>query len=186
MKFANDTAMVGRIANNDESTTIGRRWSTWRVVADKTTFCINVKKTKEIDRVLQKGHRHLPPQLYIEGTAMEVVSSFRYLGVHISDDLTWSNNTSCLIRKAHQRLYFLRRLAPGWGALGSPVLTSFYRCVVEDCVGRSLSTTTDIYTSRCRKWASCIMKDPTHTAYALSPPPLQAGGCGALRAGPPD
>ncbi|KAI3351371.1 hypothetical protein L3Q82_005914 [Scortum barcoo] len=41
-------------------------------------------------------------------------------------------NTSCLIRKAHQRLYFLRRLrrTPGWGA-GSSVLTSFYRCVVE-------------------------------------------------------
>ncbi|KAI3374203.1 hypothetical protein L3Q82_006058 [Scortum barcoo] len=47
-------------------------------------------------------HLHLPSPLYIGGTAVEVVSSFRYLGVHISDDLTWSKNTSCLIRKAHQ------------------------------------------------------------------------------------
>ncbi|KAI3364884.1 hypothetical protein L3Q82_001068 [Scortum barcoo] len=152
--------------------------------------------------------RHLPSPLYIGGTAVEVVSSFRYLGVHISDDLTWSKNTSCLIRKAHQRLYFLRRLRRA--GLGSSVLTSFYRCVVESVlssciivwhgscsaaekkalqrvvkaaqrtVGCSLPTTTDIYTSRCRKRASCIMKDPTHTAHA------HTGGCGALRAGPPD
>ncbi|KAI3365764.1 hypothetical protein L3Q82_000708 [Scortum barcoo] len=142
--------------------------------------------------------RHLPSPLYIGGTAVEVVSSFRYLGVHISDDLTWSKNTSCLIRKAHQRLYFLRRLRRA--GMGSSVLTSFYRCVVESVlssciivwhgscsaaekkalqrvvkaaqrtVGCSLPTTTDIYTSRCRKRASCIMKDPTHTAHALFVP----------------
>ena len=37
-------------------------------------------------------------------------------------------------------------------------------------VGCSLSTTTDIYSSRCRKRASCIMKDPTHPAHALFVP----------------
>ncbi|KAI3366413.1 hypothetical protein L3Q82_000568 [Scortum barcoo] len=104
-----------------------------------------------------------------------------------------------IIRKAHQRLYFLRRLR--CAGMGSSVLTSFYRCVVESVlssciivwhgscsaaekkalqrvvvkaaqrtVGCSLPTTTDIYTSRCRKRASCIMKDPTHTAHALFVP----------------
>ena len=33
------------------------------------------------------------------------------------------------IKKAHQRLYFLRRLR--WAGLSPAVLTSFYRCVVE-------------------------------------------------------
>ncbi|KAI3376028.1 hypothetical protein L3Q82_016561 [Scortum barcoo] len=75
----------------------------------QNNHCINVKKTKEMIVDFRRG-RHLPSPLYIGGTAVEVVSSFRYLGVHISDDLTWSKNTSCLIRKAHQRLYFLRRL----------------------------------------------------------------------------
>ncbi|KAI3354789.1 hypothetical protein L3Q82_004531 [Scortum barcoo] len=169
----------------------------------QNNLCINVKKTKEMIMDFRRG-RHLPSPLYIGGTAVEVVSSFRYLGVHISDDLTWSKNTSCLIRKAHQHLYFLRRLRRA--GLGSSVLTSFYRCVVESVlssciivwhgscsaaekkalqrvvkaaqrtVGCSLPTTTDIYTSRCRKRASCIMKDPTHTAHTncLSwPPPLR-------------
>ncbi|KAI3376216.1 hypothetical protein L3Q82_016730 [Scortum barcoo] len=163
----------------------------------QNNLCINVKKTKEMIVDFRRG-RHLPSPLYIGGTAVEVVSSFRYLGVHISDDLTWSKNTSCLIRKAHQRLYFLRRLRRA--GLGSSVLTSFYRCVVESVlssciivwhgscsaaekkalqrvvkaaqrtVGCSLPTTTDIYTSRCRKRASCIMKDPTHAAHALFVP----------------
>ncbi|KAI3352059.1 hypothetical protein L3Q82_020874 [Scortum barcoo] len=49
--------------------------------------------------------RHLPSPLYIGGTAVEVVSSFRYLG-------------EAEARRAGEEL-------------GSSVLTSFYRCVVE-------------------------------------------------------
>ncbi|KAI3351519.1 hypothetical protein L3Q82_020375 [Scortum barcoo] len=196
VKFADDTAVVGRIANNDESD-YRQEVEHLEGWCRQNNLCINVKKTKEMIVDFRRG-RHLPSPLYIGGTAVEVVSSFRYLGVHISDDLTWSKNTSCLIRKAHQRLYFLRRLRRA--GLGSSVLTSFYRCVVESVlssciivwhgscsaaekkalqrvvkaaqrtVGCSLPTTTDIYTSRCRKRASCIMKDPTHTAHALFVP----------------
>ncbi|KAI3374111.1 hypothetical protein L3Q82_005925 [Scortum barcoo] len=176
-QFADDTAVVGRIANNDESD-YRQEVEHLEGWCRQNNLCINVKKTKEMIVDFRRG-RHLPSPLYIGGTAVEVVSSFRYLGVHISDDLTWSKNTSCLIRKAHQRLYFLRRLRRA--GLGSSVLTSFYRCVVESVlssciivwhgscsaaekkalqrvvkaaqrtVGRSLPTTMDIYTSRCRK-----------------------------------
>ncbi|KAI3371632.1 hypothetical protein L3Q82_024198, partial [Scortum barcoo] len=116
VKFADDTAVVGRIANNDESD-YRQEVEHLEGWCRQNNLCINVKKTKEMIVDFRRG-RHLPSPLYIGGTAVEVVSSFRYLGVHISDDLTWSKNTSCLIRKAHQRLYFLRRLrcTPGWGA----------------------------------------------------------------------
>ncbi|KAI4897107.1 hypothetical protein NFI96_001357 [Prochilodus magdalenae] len=40
----------------------------------------------------------------------------------------------------------------------------------ERSVGVSLPTTTDIYTSRCRKKATWIMKDPTHPAHSLFVP----------------
>ncbi|KAI4877616.1 hypothetical protein NFI96_004955 [Prochilodus magdalenae] len=53
------------------------------------------------------------------------------------DNLTWSNNTSSLVRKAHQRLYFLRRLRRA--ELGSSVLTSFYRCVVDSVLCSSIN-----------------------------------------------
>ncbi|KAK0141550.1 hypothetical protein N1851_021298 [Merluccius polli] len=58
-----------------------------------------------------------------------MVSTCKYLGLHISNDLTWANNTASIIKKAHQHLYFLRRLK--WAGLSTAVLTSFYCCVVE-------------------------------------------------------
>ncbi|KAI3361911.1 hypothetical protein L3Q82_012180 [Scortum barcoo] len=42
----------------------------------QNNLCINVKKTKEMIVDFRRG-RHLPPPLYIRGTAVEVVSSFR-------------------------------------------------------------------------------------------------------------
>ena len=137
-----------------------------------------------------------------EGTAVEVVSSFRYLGVHLKDDLTWSSNTSSLVRKAHQRLYFLRRLRRA--GLGRSALITFYRCVVESVlcscitvwhgscsaaekkalqrvvkaaqrtVGSSLPTTTDIFTSRCRKRA-ILHHERSHppSTHTVHPPPLR-------------
>lgn len=50
------------------------------------------------------------PFIYIGGTAVEVVSSYRYLGVYLTMGLTWSVNTSSVVRKAHPRLYILRKL----------------------------------------------------------------------------
>ncbi|KAI4873592.1 hypothetical protein NFI96_002438 [Prochilodus magdalenae] len=192
VKFADDTAVVGCITNSDES---GYRQEVEHLEGwcRKNNLCINVKMIVNFRR---GRHAHLP--LHDRGSAVEVVSNYRYLGVHLSNNLTWSNNTSSLVRKAHQRLYFLRRLRRA--GLGSSVLTSFYRCVVESVlcssinvwhgscsaadrkalqrvvkaaqrsVGVSLPTTTDIYTSRCRKRATCIMKDPTHPAHSLFVP----------------
>ncbi|KAI3362873.1 hypothetical protein L3Q82_001921 [Scortum barcoo] len=192
VKFADDTAVVGRIANNDESDyrqEVEHLELGW---CRQNNLCINVKKTKEMIVELQKGQT--PP----------------LSPVHRRDC-----GGSGLQLQAHQRLYFLRRLRRA--GLGSSVLTSFYRCVVESVlssciivwhgscsaaekkalqrvvkaaqrtVGRSLPTTMDIYTSRCRKRASCIMKDPTHTCtQTVCPPPLRQEAAEHSRAGPPD
>ncbi|KAI4899536.1 hypothetical protein NFI96_002056 [Prochilodus magdalenae] len=102
----------------------------------KKNFCIKVKKSKEMIVDFRRSrHTHLP--LHVGGSAVEVVSSYRYLGVHLSNNLTWSNKTSSLVRKAHQRLYFLRRLRRA--GLGSSVLASFYRCVVESVLCSSIN-----------------------------------------------
>lgn len=74
--------------------------------------------------------------LNIGGAAVEVVSSFRYLGVYLTEDLTWSHDTYCLITNAHQRLYFLRKLRHV--RLGSSILRSFYWCVVESIPSSSI------------------------------------------------
>lgn len=55
-----------------------------------------------------KGSRHTP--FLINGTEVEHVSSFKFLSVHISEALSWALNTSRLVKKVQQHLYFLRRL----------------------------------------------------------------------------
>ncbi len=43
----------------------------------------------------------LPAPLCIGGTFVEVVPSFKYLGIHIDHDLTWHTNTMSVIKKAN-------------------------------------------------------------------------------------
>ncbi len=45
--------------------------------------------------------------LMISGTPVERVSSFKYLGVNISEDLTWNTHIQTQVKKARQRLYHL-------------------------------------------------------------------------------
>ncbi|PWA22180.1 hypothetical protein CCH79_00018963 [Gambusia affinis] len=119
VKFANNTAVVGRITNGDESI---YREEVEHLVhwCRKNNLCINMKKTKEmVADFRREKYPHQP--LYIEGAAVEVISS--------CSDLTWSTNTCRLVRKAHQCLCFTMKLQRA--GIGSSVLTSFYRCVVE-------------------------------------------------------
>ncbi|KAL0202538.1 hypothetical protein M9458_000556, partial [Cirrhinus mrigala] len=69
------------------------------------------------------------PPLTIDSSAVESVSSTKFLGVHITEDLTWTTNTMSLSKKAQQRLHFLRQLKRA--SLPPPILTTFYRASTE-------------------------------------------------------
>lgn len=51
------------------------------------------------------------------------------LGIHISEDLTWTHNTWQIIKKAHQRLFFLRKLRKF--GLPTKLFSNFCRCSGE-------------------------------------------------------
>ena len=48
--------------------------------------------------------------ILIGGTCVERVSDFPFLGVHIEEKLTWDKNTTQVVKKAQQRLHFLKIL----------------------------------------------------------------------------
>src|SRR4029434_10304142 len=77
------------------------------------------------------------PPLTIDGAAVERVSSTKFLGVHISKDLSWTLNTSTLVKKAHQCLFFLRRLKKA--NLSPQILVNFYRCTIESILTNCIS-----------------------------------------------
>ncbi len=136
----------------------------------------------------RQSREHTP--ITIDKTPVERVNSFKFLGVHITEDLTWSAHTDAVLKKAHQRLFFLRRLRK-FGT--SPrILRCFYTCTVESIltgcitawfgnstagnrralqrvvrtvrhiVGGELPSLQDIYTRRCTRKARRIIKDSSH------------------------
>jgi len=65
--------------------------------------------------------------IHIDGAKVEKVSCFKFLGVFIKDDLTWSRQVDSAVRTAQKRLYFLRRLKK----FGMSAKTHFYRCTMR-------------------------------------------------------
>ncbi|KAM9771026.1 uncharacterized protein ACBT44_011437 [Syngnathus typhle] len=120
---------------------------------------LNVDKTKEIVVDFRKGHtQHLP--LTIDGAVVGRVSSAKFLGVHISEDLSWSTNTASLAKKPQRRLYFLRKLRRA--SAPPAIMTTFYRGTIE-----SVPSLKDIYTTHLTRKATTIVSDVSHPAHCL-------------------
>ena len=50
----------------------------------------------------RKTNRNHPPPICIGVAEVEVVSSYKYLGVHINDNFNWKTNCSSLVKKASE------------------------------------------------------------------------------------
>ncbi|KAK0146856.1 hypothetical protein N1851_013815 [Merluccius polli] len=101
-------------------------------------------KTKEIVVDFRRASTQHPP-LTINGAAVKRVSSTKFLGVHLTEDLSWSCNTASLAGKAQQRIV---RAA-------------------EKIVGAPLPSLQDIYNSRLSRKAFSIAGDSTHPTHCL-------------------
>jgi hypothetical protein len=72
---------------------------------------------------LKQRSEHTP--IHINGIAVE----FKFLCVQITEDLSWTNNTTTLVKRVQQTLYFLRRLKK-FGMLPR-VRSKYYGCTIE-------------------------------------------------------
>ena len=75
--------------------------------------------------------------MYINGAEVEIVETFKFLGTHISNDLSWHHNIEQILSKAQQRLYFLRRLK-SFG-VSKEIMTHFYRSIIESILTFSIT-----------------------------------------------
>ena len=92
---------------------------------------LNVIKTKEmIVDYRKKRTDHAP--ILIDGAAVEQVESFKFLGVHITNKLSWSKHTKTVMKRARQNLFPLRRLKRF--GMGPQILKRFYSCTIESMV----------------------------------------------------
>ncbi|KAI4875038.1 hypothetical protein NFI96_007082 [Prochilodus magdalenae] len=188
-KFADDTTILGLITDGDK-TAYRDEVSALSEWCCHNRLSLKISKTKEmiVDyRKLQRGG-HSP--LYINGAEVERVSSFRFLRVHLTDDLSWSLHTNKVVKSARQHLFFLKRLRKF--GLPPDILTNFYRCTIESItvwygsctaydrkalrrvvrtaesiIGSKLPDLQDIYQSCCLRKIQKIRLDCSHPAHDL-------------------
>ena len=107
------------------------------VITDFVDWCqqnhliLNTSKTKEIViDFRRKPSPHTP--VNIQGSVIDMVDSFKCLGVHLNNKLDWTDNTNALYRKGQSRLHLLRRLR-SFGVCRA-LLRTFYDTVVASAV----------------------------------------------------
>jgi hypothetical protein len=193
VKFADDTTVAGFIRGADESD-YRHQVDELVVWCAENNLQLNVAKTKEIIVDFRRKKTPVSP-LVIDGSEVERVDCFKFLGIHISGDLTWSAHVEQCVAKAQRRLFFLRRLKSF--RLETSLLVKFYHTVIESIlllsvtvwygsttaedrrlldgvvasasrvIGIQLPPIDNVYWKRMDKRAERIMADKSHPAHGL-------------------
>lgn len=193
IKYADDTTILGLIKEGDES---GYRSVVNYIIdyGETNDLILNTDKTREI---IVDFRKHPPPlqPLHIKGTEVVRAESHKFLGMQVTSNLSWSLNTTSIVKKAQQRLYFIRMLRKA--GLNYRPLTQAYRGLVESIlttgitvwygnitqaerkslqriiktaeriIGTALPSMDSIYVQRSHRRAERIIKDPLHPANSL-------------------
>ena len=147
IKYADDTAVLGLISKNDESTyreTI-QHVSKW---CDDHYLQLNVGKTKELIFDFRRNkHEHLP--VNIKGDNVKIVSEYKYLGCIIEENLKWEEHVITQVKKANKRLYNLYYLKKF--NVDRSIIAMFYNSVIGSVLTYSIECWFPSITDKSRK-----------------------------------
>jgi hypothetical protein len=101
------------------------RWS------DENFMEINTKKTKQMFFGLTNYMSHQSP-LVLRHNSIDTVSSYKLLGVNISDDLRWKDHIDAICAKASKRLHYLSLLRRS--AVSHTDLLLYYKTIVRPII----------------------------------------------------
>ena len=86
-----------------------------------------IKPKEMIVDYRKRRPEHAP--ILIDGAVVEQIKSFKFLGVHITNKLTWSKHTKTVVKRAKQNLFAFKRLTRF--GMGPHILKRFYSCNIE-------------------------------------------------------
>ena len=72
--------------------------------------------------------KHAP--ILIDRAVVEQVESFKFLGVHITNEPTWPKYTKTVVKRAQQNLFPNKRLKRF--GMGPQIFNRFYSCTIEN------------------------------------------------------
>ena len=100
--------------------------------AEQNEMKINQEKSKVM--LFNTSYKNdFQPQLEIDGVLLEVVEKMKLLGVIITNDLKWKENTEYITKKAYSRMWLIRRLKQSGASISAllDIYTKHVRSVVE-------------------------------------------------------
>ncbi|KAM6989287.1 uncharacterized protein LKV04_008968 [Tautogolabrus adspersus] len=129
-KFSDDTAIVGCVSkgSDQEYRQVITDFVDW---SELNHLQLNASKTKEMVIDFRRKSPQTAP-VNIQGLDIEMVESYKYLGVHLNNKLDWSHNTNVLYKRGQSRLHLLRRLR-SFGVCRT-LLRTFYDSVVASAL----------------------------------------------------
>ncbi|KAK3545948.1 hypothetical protein QTP70_016960, partial [Hemibagrus guttatus] len=132
LKFVDNTTVIGLIQDGDES---AYRQEIEQLAAWCSRNNLELNTLKTVEMIVD--FRRYTPALTIMNSTVPTVESFRFLGTTISQDLKWDTHIDATIKKAQQRLYFLRQLRKV--NLPQELLIHFYSAVIESVLCTSIT-----------------------------------------------
>jgi hypothetical protein len=108
IKYADDMALVGKIEHDIDS---HYRQEVQNILewCQKQNLLLNVSKTKELIIDPQKRPT-CPLPVFINGNVVDIVESFKYLGITIDNCLTWKPHVDKQINKTKSSGYLISRI----------------------------------------------------------------------------
>ncbi len=129
-KCSDDSAIVSCIKKHDESEyrELLKSFVDW---CETNGLRLNASKTKEIVVDFSRYPHKVVP-VNIQESEIEIVISYKYLGVYFNNKLDWSDNTVQVYKKGQSRIHLLRRLR-SFGVCQA-LLKTFYDSVVSSVI----------------------------------------------------
>ncbi|KAL0153147.1 hypothetical protein M9458_051543, partial [Cirrhinus mrigala] len=129
LKFADDTTAL-------QSSASFRMVTSLPTDRSHNNLELNTLKTVEMTVDFRRNPPALPPLTIMDSTVM-TVETFRFLGNTISQDLKWDIHIDAIVKKAQQRLFFLRQLRKF--NLPQELLKQFYTAIIESVLCTSIT-----------------------------------------------
>ena len=135
IKFADDSVIVSLL--QDKESDHGPVLENFIKWCDDSYLELNGGKTKEMFIDFRRDPPAKDPIL-INGSAVERVSEYKYLGTVLDDKLSFDANTDHICKKANQRLFFLRKLR-GF-QVDRTLMRMFYSSCMESILTYSITS----------------------------------------------
>ncbi|PIK43898.1 hypothetical protein BSL78_19228 [Apostichopus japonicus] len=118
--------MAGLIRGNDDGAYLCQLQS-FVDYCDSNFLQLNISKTKEMIIDFRRNAVE-PPPVMIKGKEVERVHSYKYLGIHLNNSLTWDGHVDALVKKLNTRLYCLRKLSKF--NVRTDIMQMFYNSII--------------------------------------------------------